>query len=290
MRRRTVRQLWRLPDVIARIAPADPVIAADKGRLSEVRRSRRTRGALFRRPHAENWNRIRALHVSRNVGEAVREAIGDKPVQAALDLGAGTGRMLELIAPLAQRRWRRPIAAHAGPGAGADEARRTGMAIPACGRAISTPPPVERNAFDLIVVHQVLHYPRRADARDPRGGARAVLGGVWSSSISRRMRKRFARASHAHRPPRLRPRRDRGDDAGRRARDRFLRELTPDAAAGMTLTVSLWLGHDPRMIADAATFIAGGRLMGVSHISPPSPPSVSFEFFPPATPQMEATL
>ena len=30
--------------------------------------------------------------------------------------------------------------------------------------------------------------------------------------------------------------------------------------------------------------------MGVSQISPPSPPRVSFEFFPPATPQMEATL
>ena len=241
-------------DVIARIAPADPVIAADKGRLAEVRRSRAEHAGRYFAAHAENWNRIRALHVSEErVEAAVREAIGDKPVQAALDLGAGTGRMLELIAPLAQRAVGVDQSPHMLALARA-QMERAGLRNVSLRQGDIYALPVERNAFDLIVVHQVLHYldePARAireAARALRPGGRLVIVDFAPHSDE------SLRENHAHR--RLgfaraeiaAMMRDAGLETD------FYRELTPDAAAGMTLTVSLWLGHDPRMIADAAAF------------------------------------
>lgn len=241
-------------DVIARIAPADPVIAADKGRLSEVRRSRAEHAGRYFAAHAENWNRIRALHVSEErVEAAVREAIGDKPVQAALDLGAGTGRMLELIAPLAQRAVGVDQSPHMLALARA-QMERAGLRNVSLRQGDIYALPVERNAFDLIVVHQVLHYldePARAireAARALRPGGRLVIVDFAPHA------EENLREHHAHR--RLGFARAEIEammrDAG--LETDFYRELTPDAAAGMTLTVSLWLGHDPRMIADAAAF------------------------------------
>jgi len=241
-------------DVIARIAPADPVIAADKGRLAEVRRSRAEHAGRYFAAHAENWNRIRALHVSEErVEAAVREAIGDKPVQAALDLGAGTGRMLELIAPLAQRAVGVDQSPHMLALARA-QMERAGLRNVSLRQGDIYALPVERNAFDLIVVHQVLHYldePARAireAARALRPGGRLVIVDFAPHADE------SLRENHAHRRLGF----ARGEivvmmrDAG--LETDLYRELTPDAAAGMTLTVSLWLGHDPRTIADAAAF------------------------------------
>src|SRR6478609_1197794 len=95
-------------DIVAslldRIDRTDRELARDRSRLVEVRRARTAEAVEYFRRHAEDWDRIRALHAGDEVVEAaLRDVVGLKPVLALLDIGTGTGRMLELFAPLAGR-------------------------------------------------------------------------------------------------------------------------------------------------------------------------------------------
>jgi ubiquinone/menaquinone biosynthesis C-methylase UbiE/DNA-binding transcriptional ArsR family regulator len=84
---------------------ADPQAQeADKARLDHVRRGRAAAAAAYFKSNAAEWERIRALHAPEKDVEAaiVRHLTADK-IESFLDAGTGTGRMLELIAPHADR-------------------------------------------------------------------------------------------------------------------------------------------------------------------------------------------
>ena len=125
--------------LIARLDPDDPIIARDRERLAAVRAARAAAAQNYFRRHAAEWDRIRKLHVAdAAVEEAIRAALADKPIRSLLDLGTGTGRMLELFAPRHRARPRpRSVARHAGARARAARPRRP-ASIAACARATST--------------------------------------------------------------------------------------------------------------------------------------------------------
>ncbi len=83
----------------------DGALARDAERLAEVRRERADRAANYFARNAAQWDRIRSLHVpDAEVERALLAAL--KPAgrfEAHLDVGTGTGRMLELFAPLCDR-------------------------------------------------------------------------------------------------------------------------------------------------------------------------------------------
>src|ERR1019366_2235552 len=82
-------------DLAARLAARDAYLAADRARLDEVRKARAAQAAHYFAAQAANWDMLRALHVpEERVEAAIREAIGAGPIQTLLDLGTGTGRML----------------------------------------------------------------------------------------------------------------------------------------------------------------------------------------------------
>ena len=109
--------------------------------------------------------------------------------------------------------------------------------------------PVERNAFDLVVLHQVLHYlddPARAlreAAATLRPGGRLLVVDFAPHQ------EESLRIAHAHR--RLGFARD--EIAGVMAEAgldvTLTRDLAPEGAG--TLTVSLWMGRDRRIQSDA---------------------------------------
>ncbi len=80
-----------------------------------MRAARADQAARYFASHAATWDRIRAMHIAEDrVEGAIRAAIGAEPLDAVLDIGTGTGRMLELVAPQANRALgHRPVAAHA---------------------------------------------------------------------------------------------------------------------------------------------------------------------------------
>jgi ubiquinone/menaquinone biosynthesis C-methylase UbiE/DNA-binding transcriptional ArsR family regulator len=185
--------------LVARLDPNDPVIARDRERLTAVRASRAAAAQNYFRRHAAEWDRIRKLHVADEAVEAaIRAAIGPQPVRALLDLGTGTGRMLELFAANAER------------GLGLDmsldmlalaRARLDRAGLKNCsvrqGNIYDLALP--RDSFDVVIIHQVLHFlddSARAigeAARVLRPGGRLLVVDFAPHDLE------FLREEHAHR-------------------------------------------------------------------------------------------
>ena len=133
-------------------------------------------------------------------------------------------------------------------------------------------PPVERGAYDLVVIHQVLHFlddPGRALAEAARllrpGGRlhrrrfRRARGRIACASIS----PIAVSASAARRSPALM------QEAGLDVLE--TRRIAPGAGETGKLTVVIWLARDPRVISDdLQKRLAGVRLM-LHDARPPQP-------------------
>lgn len=90
---------------LVRLVPADDaVVQRDLARLEAVRQGRAGAAAEYFRANAARWNQIRSLYVDdAEVESALREILDAAPLGDFLDIGTGTGRMLELFGPAARR-------------------------------------------------------------------------------------------------------------------------------------------------------------------------------------------
>ncbi|CUW42753.1 transcriptional regulator, ArsR family [Brucella vulpis] len=235
--------------LLARLDNADALIERDMERLSQVKSSRQEKAAAYFSANAGSWDEIRKLHVSETAVEtALRKAVGEKPFQAMLDVGTGTGRLLELFAPLYLR------------GVGIDINRdmlavaRANLDLAAIGNAQVRQGdvyalPVERESFDLVTIHQVLHFlddplaAIREAARALRPNGRLLVVDFAPHKLE------FLREEHAHLRLGFSDEQMLGwmRDAGLEPEKTL--ELEPKAANGEEgLTVKLWLARDPRLL------------------------------------------
>lgn len=84
--------------ILYTVNDTDTVLVRDRERASVVKRERETAAQAFFEAHAADWDRIRALHVDEaEVEAAVTELLGAGPFDLLVDLGTGTGRILELL-------------------------------------------------------------------------------------------------------------------------------------------------------------------------------------------------
>lgn len=82
---------------------ADHWAVADSARLAAVRADRAAAAEEWFETHAGDWDAIRSLHVAESeVEAAMAAALGDTAIERLIDIGTGTGRMLELFAPRAR--------------------------------------------------------------------------------------------------------------------------------------------------------------------------------------------
>jgi len=82
---------------------ADHWTIADEARLAAVRADRASAAAEWFEANAGEWDAIRSLHVADSeIEAAMARALGDTKLGCLIDIGTGTGRMLELFAPLAE--------------------------------------------------------------------------------------------------------------------------------------------------------------------------------------------
>lgn len=83
--------------------PADDAgTVADREQLAAVRADRTAAAAAWFEAHAGEWDAIRSLHVAEEQVEAAMvAALGAEPIGLLVDIGTGTGRMLELFGPQA---------------------------------------------------------------------------------------------------------------------------------------------------------------------------------------------
>ena len=156
-----------LAPVLMALAPDDATLTRDAERLATVRAGHRRRAGEYFARNAADWDRIRALHAPEaEVERAMLELVGDVPVRRLLDLGTGTGRLLELFAPLYGDGEALGLASSSEmlsiARARLEEKRLRRARVR---RADILAGEVPRSAHDLVTMHQVLHFldrPREA--------------------------------------------------------------------------------------------------------------------------------
>ena len=232
-----------LDGVLKPIADDDQTIVADNNRLNTIREMRAKKAETYFAENAEQWSKIRSMHIAEDLVENAMLELGlQSSPRSMLDLGTGTGRILQLFAPHLER------------GLGIDTSHdmlavaRSTLARDAVQHMQVRYGDVYRlgdgERYDLIVLHQVVHFLedpalalRHAKRRLARNG-RVLIVDFASHEFE------FLRDDHAHR--RL------GMETSQIKRWFFLaglelleeRMLKPKSDAETALTVALWLaGH-----------------------------------------------
>jgi len=151
--------MGELAQTIVALTPEDdPLRAADYVKLQNIRDERTQKAEAFFAAIAGDWNRIRSLYVSEDEVEGkLLSALKGRDIQDLLDVGTGTGRILEIFSPSITR------------GIGVDLSRemlgvaRSTLAdngVTNCvvrhGDMYSLP--VDGESQDAVLIHQVLHF------------------------------------------------------------------------------------------------------------------------------------
>jgi ubiquinone/menaquinone biosynthesis C-methylase UbiE/DNA-binding transcriptional ArsR family regulator len=240
--------------VLAVTDASDSVLAADLDRLTIVRSRRAAAAQEYFAGIAPRWDEERSLHASDAIVEqAILETIGTTEYKSVLDVGTGTGRMLQLLAKDATRAVGFDSSHSMLAVARANLERAEIRGVDLRQGDIYTPP-LANDSFDLIVIHQVLHFlddPARAIREISRlltPGGRMLVVDFAPHGLE------FLRSDHAH--LRLGFRADSVEtwleQSGLEVAP--VRTIAPPAdgtaqSDGERLTVSLWLGRDRRNAA-----------------------------------------
>lgn len=133
------------------------VFEEDSARLEAVRADRAEAAERYFAAHAEVWDSIRSLHVAeREVERAVERALGRRSLGTLVDVGTGTGRMIELFGPRA--------AQAIGVDRSSEMLRLARAKLESAGVRSSLRQgdmyalPLADGAADCVIIHQVLHY------------------------------------------------------------------------------------------------------------------------------------
>jgi ArsR family transcriptional regulator len=235
-----VEPLFTLLDRWERIDGEDKQASSDAARLAAVRSERAAAAERYFASHAADWDDLRSLHIAESeVEAAIARALGDEEIGRLVDIGTGTGRMLELFAPAAKGalgvdrspemlRLARVKLAEAGLAA---ELRQGDMYSL----------PLASGSADTVIIHQVLHYaqqPAAAVAEAARllapGGRLVIVDFAPHEREELRLRDAHARLGFA-------------DEAVLKYLDSAgLKGEVVRHLEGGELTVTIWVGERPQ--------------------------------------------
>jgi ArsR family transcriptional regulator len=131
--------------------------AADAARTETIRAERAAAANRYFADHADVWDQIRSLHVAESeVESAIDRALGNRPLGRLVDVGTGTGRMIELFGPRASH--------SIGIDRSSEMLRLARVKLESSGIPSSLRQgdmyalPLTDQSAETIVIHQVLHY------------------------------------------------------------------------------------------------------------------------------------
>lgn len=177
----------------------DEATARDQERLANVRGARASSADAYFRANATEWNRIRSLYVPEAEVEAcLLKALEGRELADFLDIGTGTGRMLEIFAH------------RVGHGLGID-ANQDMLAIARnmlAGKGIANCQarqgdlydlPVANESQDAVLLHQVLHYVDDGEGAIAEAARVLRPGGILLVADFAPHGEEFLREEQAHR-------------------------------------------------------------------------------------------
>ncbi len=188
-----------LTAVEAMVAGGDRILARDIERFQQSRETRAAQAAAYFEENAHEWGQLRRLHLPESdIESRIVDLAGKGNVDLLIDLGTGTGRMLELFAEKYKA------------GVGYDLSRemlaiaRANLEKAAINHAqvrhgdlFSLP--AEAETADIVLLHHVLHYLAepgaavREAARLLKPGGRLIISDFAPHDLE------FLRDEHAHR-------------------------------------------------------------------------------------------
>ena len=184
--------------IVDQVDDQDSIVRRDLERLADVKSARANDAAAYFRANADKWGRLRSLHVPEvDVEKAVVEIVSRGQCRSLIDIGTGTGRVLELLSP------------HIKSGTGLDVSHEmltvarsnlSSASIENCQVQYADiyALPFESECVDLVTIHQVLHYlpdPGQAiaqAARLIRPGGEIIIVDFEPHELE------FLRTDHAH--------------------------------------------------------------------------------------------
>ncbi|MCK0070660.1 ArsR/SmtB family transcription factor [Kordiimonas laminariae] len=185
--------------IIDLVPLGDPEFSKDLLALADIREERFEKAQSYFRENAASWGEIRSLHVAEGqVEEALIELQGKKQVSRLLDVGTGTGRMLELFAPYASQGLGLDVSREmlavargnlANKGLENSQVRQGDMYELGVGDA----------SQDLVVFHQVLHFADEPSKAIKEAARALVHNGELLIADFAPHQEEFLRADHAHR-------------------------------------------------------------------------------------------
>lgn len=224
----------------------DNVLQRDHERLTSVKRLRAERAQIYFSRNASEWDELRRLHVDDDdVEGALLQVIGEEDVDALLDLGTGTGRILQLLDGRFQR------------GVGIDASRdmltvaranldKAGVVKASVRHGDILNLPLDGGDFDLVTVHQVLHFLPQPElaineaARLLKPGGRLAIIDLAPHGLE------YLREEHAH----LRlgfSHEAMAEWLGRAGLDvEQVLDVKPAKTGAASLTVTIWLARQPQ--------------------------------------------
>jgi ArsR family transcriptional regulator len=151
--------------------------ALDAARTESIRAERMEAASRHFAGIAEVWDQIRSLHVAESeVERAIDRALGKRTLGRLVDIGTGTGRMIELFGPRA---------AHAiGIDRSSEMLRLARVKLESAGIQSSLRQgdmyalPLGDQSADNVIIHQVLHYAHSPAAAIAEAGRVLAPGGT----------------------------------------------------------------------------------------------------------------
>jgi ubiquinone/menaquinone biosynthesis C-methylase UbiE/DNA-binding transcriptional ArsR family regulator len=229
----------------------------DLKRLAAVREARAAEAAAYFKANASEWGRIRSLYApEREVEGAIVRHLAATPIRQLLDAGTGTGRILELLAPHAER----AVGVDVSPemlAIARDRLMRRNLGHCQVRLADTYRLPFQPggtlSGFDVVVFHQVLHYLDDPSAAVVEATRVMSAGGKLLIADFAPHELEFLREEYAHRRLGFSDKEVHGWFQAAGLKTVGSESIAPHAGSKEKLTVKIWVGQSSaRSRAEAA--------------------------------------